>query len=87
MSLPIKTEAKELENWKLEESSITVSSNYNFHINAGYKGNIKYKCKLRVETRQFIYKLASGKEQLGSNYNVVSIVNKTGGFEAIIVKA
>ncbi|MDM8157836.1 hypothetical protein QUV96_09325 [Amedibacillus dolichus] len=66
--------------------SVTVSSNYSFSVPAGYKGNIKYKCKLKVETRQYVYTLKNGKKQNGSKYNVVSIVNGTGGFEKVLVK-
>lgn len=51
------------------------------------KGNIKYKCKLKVVTKQYIYTLESGKKTNGPKYNVVSIFSGTGGLERVIQKA
>lgn len=67
--------------------SVTVTSSYGFDVDAGYKGNIKYKCKLKIVSKQYIYTLENGNKINGPKYNEVSIVDGTGGFTSVIVKA
>lgn len=66
--------------------SVTVNQSYSYSVVAGKKGNFKYTCKLRIETKQYIYTLESGKKSTGPFYLVTKMIDGTGGFKGISVK-
>lgn len=65
---------------------VSASQSYTFSVKGKEKGNVKYKSRFIIETRQYVYTLKSGKKVNGSKYKVTRRMDGTGGFTGIIIK-
>ncbi len=65
---------------------VDTGAGYLFDVQEGFKGNIKYKAKFDITEYQSLYVHKSGAITKGPKYKLAKEIEKTGGYESIIVK-